>query len=277
MQKNYQGDNVMSNENPLNYALMEVAKSRSKEIYDDALKPISKETGELLGAIVGLFNNVVLYPVKKANISFRYKLEEFEKDLNKKINSIPSENLIEPPLNVSGPILEGLKYTFDTKELREMFIELLSAAMNRESIEGAHPSYVEVIKSMSKIDAMTIRMFRNTRNFPASNIQFRIDESKYFTEAMPKIFVPDFLHIAELKLIGISIDNLCRLGLIEFRSTDFILNYDYETFKNHEIVKERLRVYNERNADKEIYITVSQSLITLTEFGKNFVELCVPD
>jgi len=60
-------------------AVVEALKERSKDIYDDGLKPATKEGGEALQAVVGLFNNVVLYPVKKANIHFKYKLEQFEK------------------------------------------------------------------------------------------------------------------------------------------------------------------------------------------------------
>ena len=58
----------------------EIIKERSKEIYEDGFKGATTEAGQALEAVVGLFNNVVLYPIKKANLSFKYKLEEFEKN-----------------------------------------------------------------------------------------------------------------------------------------------------------------------------------------------------
>ena len=68
-----------------------------------------------------LFNNVVLYPVKKANLTFRYKMESFEDDLKKKIKNIPEENLQVPPVKITGPVLEALRYAYDEDELREMY------------------------------------------------------------------------------------------------------------------------------------------------------------
>lgn len=55
-------------------------------ILPDAIEPISnaihqnlpeteKQADGALSAVVGFFNHVVLYPVKKANLTFRYKLK----------------------------------------------------------------------------------------------------------------------------------------------------------------------------------------------------------
>ena len=64
-------------------------------VLPDVIEPISnaiqqnipetaKQTDGALSTVVGFFNNVVLYPVKKANLTFRYKLESFEDDLKEK-------------------------------------------------------------------------------------------------------------------------------------------------------------------------------------------------
>ena len=69
-------------------------------VLPDVIEPISnaiqqnipetaKQTDGALSTVVGFFNNVVLYPVKKANLTFRYKLEAFEDDLKEKIKNIP--------------------------------------------------------------------------------------------------------------------------------------------------------------------------------------------
>ena len=61
-------------------------------IFPDMIEPMSnaikqnipetaKQTDEVVSTVVGFFNNVVLYPVKKATLTFRYKLESFEDDL----------------------------------------------------------------------------------------------------------------------------------------------------------------------------------------------------
>ena len=66
--------------------------NNKNSVLPDVIEPISnaiqqnipetaKQTDGALSTIVGFFNNVVLYPVKKANLTFRYKLEAFEDDL----------------------------------------------------------------------------------------------------------------------------------------------------------------------------------------------------
>ena len=103
-------------------------------VLPDVIEPISnaiqqnipetaKQTDGALSTVVGFFNNVVLYPVKKANLTFRYKLEAFEDDLKEKIKNIPEENLQVPPVKIAGPVLEALRYAYDEAELREMYEE----------------------------------------------------------------------------------------------------------------------------------------------------------
>ena len=70
----------------------------------------ARQADGALSTVVGFFNNVVLYPVKKANLTFRYKLEAFEDDLKEKIKNIPEENLQVPPVKIAGPVLEALRY-----------------------------------------------------------------------------------------------------------------------------------------------------------------------
>ena len=107
-----------------NQVIAEVAKEQSGEIYKDGFKGTVQEGGAALQTIVGLFNNVILYPLKKANITYKYKIEEFEKDLKSKIKDTPRENLIEAPISIVGPTIESLKYTIDTPEVREMYLNL---------------------------------------------------------------------------------------------------------------------------------------------------------
>ena len=128
-----------------NQVIAEVAKEQSGEIYKDGFKGTVQEGGAALQTIVGLFNNVILYPLKKANITYKYKIEEFEKDLKSKIKDTPRENLIEAPISIVGPTIESLKYTIDTPEVREMYLNLLGASMNIETVIYAHPDRKSVV------------------------------------------------------------------------------------------------------------------------------------
>ena len=107
-----------------NIEIPDVIKSASDTAQDN-LPATMEQTDGVLSTVVGFFNNVVLYPVKKANLTFRYKLEAFEDDLKDKTKHIPPEHLQVPPTMIAGPTLEALRYTYDEEELREMYENLL--------------------------------------------------------------------------------------------------------------------------------------------------------
>ena len=113
----------------------------------DCFPKTTTETDGVLSTLMGWFNNVVLYPVKKANITYLYKLELFKSDLQEKINKIPVENLCEPTLNIAGPTLEALKYNFDEKDLREMYLNLLTSSMNINIKNNVHPFLLILLNS----------------------------------------------------------------------------------------------------------------------------------
>ena len=101
-----------------NSVLPEIIEPISNAIQQN-IPETAKQTDGALSTVVGFFNNVVLYPVKKANLTFKYKLEAFEDDLKEKIKDIPEENLQVPPVKIAGPVLEALRYAYDEEELRE--------------------------------------------------------------------------------------------------------------------------------------------------------------
>lgn len=121
----------------------------------------------MLSTVVGFFNNVVLYPVKKANLTFRYKLEAFEKYLREKTKHIPNENLQVPPVMIAGPTLEALRYTYDEAELREMYENLLASAMDTTKVSKVHPSFVDTIKQMSPLKASGVKYRAEFASFNA--------------------------------------------------------------------------------------------------------------
>ncbi|WP_318470501.1 Abi-alpha family protein [Photobacterium leiognathi] len=110
--------------------LEKIALERSKDFYDDAISPSAKKAGEAIETLTSLFSDVLLYPVKTANENFKCKYKIFKHELSKKMENIPQENTIEPSLIISGPALENLKYAFDEKHLRNMYLDLLSNAMD---------------------------------------------------------------------------------------------------------------------------------------------------
>ena len=94
--------------------------NNKNSVLPDVIEPISnaiqqnipetaKQTDGALSTIVGFFNNVVLYPVKKANLTFRYKLEAFEDDLKEKNQKHPRRKFTDSPYYDSGTCIRSTK------------------------------------------------------------------------------------------------------------------------------------------------------------------------
>lgn len=239
----------------------------------EALPDTVNQTDGVLSTVVGFFNHVVLYPIKKANISFRYKLEDFERDLQQKISQIPEENLQEPPVMIAGPTLEALRYTYDEYELREMYENLLVAAMDSRNVQKAHPSYVDIIKQLSPFDAIVLKSVFPKGQMLCADIDFKIkDTEKIYAVAMPSVFAPDLLFLGDPFQISVSIENLRRLGLLSIID-NAIVGADYSYLKEIDYVKERKELYE--GYGEEITIVITPQALRISDYGKTFGTICL--
>ena len=237
------------------------------------LPETAKQTDGALSTVVGFFNNVVLYPVKKANLTFRYKLEAFEDDLKEKIKGIPDEHLQVPPTMIAGPTLEALRYTYDEEELREMYENLLASAMDNRKVSQAHPAFVDAIKQMSPLDAKVLSMIVNKGQLPCGKIQFDVTkEGLIYSCGMPVHFVVELYELGDPFVISASITNLERLSLI--RVVDGKLNgVNYESMKSHPYVLSRKERFEKFGRNFEI--TLKERAITTDDYGRQFAKICL--
>lgn len=255
-----------------NIEIPDLIKSASDAAQDN-LPDTVKQTDGILSTVVGFFNNVVLYPVKKANLTFRYKLEAFEEDLKEKTKYIPPENLQEPPVMIAGPTLEALRYTYDEKELREMYENLLASAMDNRIVSQAHPSFVDTIKQMSPLDARLIEIIAINRQFACANIQFSIlHEGTYYVKGMPNYFVEELANVSDPFDVSTSLHNLVRLGLIDI-SEATLNNYNYQALKTHPYVLSQLEIF--KKFGKEIEVKLDELLIRINNYGECFAQVCL--
>lgn len=239
----------------------------------DNLPDTVKQTDGILSTVVGFFNNVVLYPVKKANLTFRYKLEAFEDDLKEKTKHIPPENLQEPPVMIAGPTLEALRYTYDEKELREMYENLLASSMDNRIVSQTHPSFVDTIKQMSPLDALIMQIISINYQFACAKIQFSIlQDDKYYTKGMPNYFVKELADVSDPFDVSTSLHNLLRLGLIDISEAS-LNNYNYEALKDHPYVLSQLNIF--KKYGKKIDIELSKRLIRINNYGEAFSRVCL--
>lgn len=236
------------------------------------LPATEQQADNALATVVGFFNNVVLYPVKKANLTFRYKLEAFEDDLKEKTKGIPAKNLQVPSTMIAGPILEALRYTYDEAELREMYENLLASSMDTRRANQAVPSYIEAIRQMTPLDAKVLELIVDRHNVVAKRVHFRGKNGVYFPSAMPYYFEENFLRLGDPFDISASFSNLIRLGLIKATEIELTDN-DHVTIYDHSYIHHQIEQYQ----PNEILIVIEPNgvCLWLDDYGKHFVRTCL--
>jgi Abortive infection alpha len=88
--------------------------------------------------------------------------DTFPQEMGAKIADVPDENLITPPASVAVPALQGLSYTFEEPNLKELYLNLLATASDDRRADQAHPVFAEIIKQLApnetKLLNVTLRM-----------------------------------------------------------------------------------------------------------------------
>lgn len=241
---------------------------------DEAMSPVAKSVGNSVSNLWELaFGNHVELWVKKQEFKHQLNYEDYVNKINEKLNSIPSEDLVEPQLNIIGPAIEASKYYIDSEELREMFANLIVASMNNDKVNSVHPSYVEIIKQLNSDEAKILKNIEGDI-FPLLSVSYKHENGL----SVAPIF-KDFSDIAEksgcehpIKILAY-LDNLKRLGLISFHDNVKISNDEpYEKLKEHELIKHHAKVASVFG--EPVYIN---SCAQVTTFGKIFRSICIQE
>ena len=239
-------------------------------VYDDGLKQATQESGKIF-ALLPRTINAALVPLRKWIAEREYNLAETEKILAKKLEKVGEEKIITPEPYVAVPAIQAISYTMNSKELRDLYANLLAKAMNSDTKDMVHPAYLETIKQLSPEEAMYFKYICSLKIRPMVDVQLDLPEGLSVTiSTNANLFSADYNKFFEL-----TIDNLTRLGLI---------NIPYGVWYGEVSVYETLigELKRKFNLDqwKEKYpeatgISFPKKRIDLTAYGINFYETCI--
>lgn len=192
--------------------------------YEDALQPTVQETGKIL-ALIPQTIEAALLPLRKWNVEREYKFAETKKLLEHKLENIDPEKIVTPESYVAVPAIQAISYSMDSEELRNLYANLLAKAMNSDTKDHVHPSFVEIIKQMSPDDALILKEISKIHYLPLVNMEAVEYESnnlnpiQKMNHIISKYSYPNVTYISftNYETILISLDNLLRLRLIEER------------------------------------------------------------
>ncbi len=189
--------------------------AKAVPVYQDMAQPVAKELGKSLETL-GRAINVALYPVSGLVWGFERIKDFLDAKLASNLKDVPPENIISPKPNVAGPAIEALRFTGHEESLSDMYANLLAAAMDKSTADGAHPAFVEVIKQLTPDEAKLIGYFLEPLPFPLLTVRAddKVRGRGGYDVAVNVSLFGNLAGLALPKLVPAYLDNLCRLGKV---------------------------------------------------------------
>ena len=241
-----------------------------EKTYDDVVHPSAKSVGNTLSLLPRTIG-VLLGKWEKWVINGEESIKLTALAVREKVSKIPEEKLTEPEPYVAIPAIQQLSYCYDSKELREMYANLLVSSMNTDTKYQVHPSFVDIIKQLTPDEAKLLKKLSKEDTFPLIDVRMNLPAGGFQTT------VHNFTNISEdvcdcPSNIFSYLDNFERLKLIDIKNDKYFTNEDlYQPLKNHAIIKEVMSSKLPEGYKNEI----KKGIFELTAFGKDFIRICL--
>jgi len=237
-------------------------------IYDDALQPAAKQIGKSLETITKAVN-IALAPIK--GLVWGYERIEgwVSRRLAEKLRNVDDSNIVTPLPQVAGPAIEALRYVGHDDNLRELYANLIAAAMDKDTVSKAHPGYVEILKNLCSDEALLLKIYVDKTSIPAIHIKGSAESGAYNLHWRYFNHIDKLVDLVYPDLISSYLDNLIRLGLVEvpaFVSLSSVA--DYEALETDPGIETALAEI----VDSGREVLFERVVIRLTVFGAHFVK-----
>lgn len=238
------------------------------DAYQDIAKPPAQEMGNAFATVAGLLNTV-LTPVKLLNSVVKIKADKFVNDYYQKVTSIPAEKRVDPNLAVAGPIVEHLKYKITEDTLRARYLELLSAAANRDNLCKPLISFDNVLNQLTPVEINLLNMLF----VPLAKQSYPLAELRVYSQTG---YIPLYKNLSNIKFenlddtqISTILSNFERLGIITIYNTEYVepKEKQYAYVKNsgpYKLLETQLT-----NGER---LDFNAGSFSTTSFGQSFIE-----
>jgi len=253
--------------------------AKAVPIYQDLIQPAAKEVGSALGTVAKTVN-IALAPIAGIVWSYESIQGYISKRVSEKLKNIPEENIETPKISVAGPALEALRFTGDDEEeLREMYANLLANALDKNTKNNVHSSFIEIIKQLSPQEALLLKFLSEMKSFPlicsyeetqkmTGNIGENSvlhwgrnnREASFVSNMVDQEFIKVCIDFDENLDIDISLDNFRRLQLIEIETQTLHKFVDNKWLDNKSVIQLQIGTI-------EAYY--------FSMYGRNFVKMCM--
>ncbi len=239
------------------------------------VKEAASNLGQTAVTLTKTINNV-LVPLAAINFAFdkarTYFSGTFQQEIAAKAEAIPPEHIVEPKASIAGPTLQGLAFTHEEPNLKEMYLNLLATSMDGRAASVAHPAFVEIIKQLDSEDA---RLVRGALQSPVAIPIVQVHRTK--KDGGYNILIQHLLNLTdsttglpiEDQTLPAMVDNWIRLGLVDVMYDKFLndpTNYSWVDQR-----PEYIQLTEAPQAD-ELTVTYQKGILNRTELGKRFAK-----
>lgn len=244
-----------------------------KEIYEDGLQLPLQSASKTFSDVWFLVFGGISHIADKRRMKYAHNLECYHQELFSEIKKIPNENLIEPSIQVTAQALENSKYCIETKELRALFVNLISKSMNTAYVSHVHPSFAEIIKQMNADDARILKTIPLTGNIPIVDYIVVDRTNNSHSLKLANVYLSELSDIDIFRECA-SISSLIRLGILNIDTNLSITNQTvYKPYTETPFFKSLADESEYQNST--LKAKLKKYVGNLTPLGQNFVATCV--
>lgn len=240
-------------------------------LYKDTLQPSVQSLGRALGATLEFCTTPLLlckFGSEAAKLNYQKHLDNYAE----KLRAIPEAEAIPVNPQIGTPIMEKLAYTTN-EEIADLFTTLLAKASSSDTVNLAHPAFIQIIERLSPDEALVLKSLHDRTFIPfvglivnltteGHNVIKKNDTDLKFS--VPMTFPQNILTY---------LDNITSLGLLHQASDRWLVDEEeyrplYEKY-NYAVLEEGLKIlplYKDIERTKGVY--------SVTDFGRSFIKAC---
>jgi len=220
--------------------------------YDDVASSAAKQVGSALESTAKAARWLISPLDYLAAQNDRY--QNYLQSISEKV---PTENMIEGHPQIVGPALDGLKYLSPEDIISELFVNLLSRAIDKERVSEAHPAFTHIINQLSPDEAVVIY------HLSKKSYEY-LTYAAYNTES--NTFAP-----REIISNQFPVDNLAYP-----ENYAFYMDHLYSLNIAGIWQQGNQKPIMDKETNKQIGVEIN-SLAQLTPFGQLFSKACIPE
>jgi hypothetical protein len=252
------------------------------DVYEDGLKPTVTESGKFFERIPRAIN-AALVGIDIWIANRQYKFDEVKALLAKKLENVNPENIVPPEPYVAIPAWQGISYSMDSDELKELYANLLAKSMNSETKNNVHPGFAEIIMQMSPLDAENLSVLSKSGTTAIANYAYIAHNTDKYMEYY-YVFLGN-PNNTDITSQSISINSLNRLGLVIVSYTEWISDDRvYSKFEETDTFKELVAnipklpadgLQEPRDNNHIVDVMIQKGIVKITPLGKAFIDVCL--